>query len=559
MTGDAKTIALLSAGIALASAMHFWTRDAAPAGRHDGFWAEPLVRFQPGRPMSIEVRRGADRTALSSDGRSWRVESPFNSAADAETAMRLVDALAFTRPSAVYSDAELAEFGRSKADYGLDRSALEIVATQSGGGERVVRFGSSLPGADGVFASVAGEDCVYILPSTVKAAADLAPVDFRDRNLCQAEPGEIDSFDMKLGKGAFMRLRREGGMWKRIDAGTQSAQGSPAASVAAESVLAAVCGLKADSFVWPAGASGEPASATPSLLAGYGLDADSAVSVVLRKRSGPEIRLVFGKEAAPGRVFCLAQHDSAIAVAPMSAKTALESAAFSDERLFPVPYSSIVRFAVSGGGCDCSAVKDADGGWRLVSPVEAPADREIAELVAANIAALKTQDAAGNGVRVSPGAGIEPVEVAREAVFGSLRPEDLRSKEVLSVSAGDVRRLVARMDKTARRVVVEALPETSLLSPLMAARVARLKADAEEMKRFGLDDPIFALDIDFKGEGVARKYVLFGSRDGQGCRYATVGASGTVFAVPERTVEALEALAGGGEGDGRETGARAAD
>ena len=30
MTGDAKTIALLSAGIALASAMHFWMRDAVP-------------------------------------------------------------------------------------------------------------------------------------------------------------------------------------------------------------------------------------------------------------------------------------------------------------------------------------------------------------------------------------------------------------------------------------------------------------------------------------------------------------------------------------------------
>ena len=332
--------------------------------------------------------------------------------------------------------------------------------------------------------------------------------------------------------------------------------------------LSKITSAAADSFVWPVGASNETEHVSTALLAGYGLDPDTAVTVTLKDLDGADCRVSFGKEAQDGKVYALAHGDTAIVTLPASLKTLAEqdAALFTDLRLFPSDSRSVGTFSLLDHDVLYAFVRGKDGGWSLESPIVARADNESVDAVLSRVLSLSASDSvpADEGIAVSLSTNSAKAVVSRESVFGALAPEDLRSKEIMKIDPTLVKRVV-RIDGaegdgpvsvvfdrerkiwTVEKGVTDAVPnqkgvESVLLSvnPLTALKVEKLKVLAADLDDYGLDKPFLTLAIDQEVDAAVRRNIMVGKRT-KGGRFATIGASDAVFVISDEVLERLSA------------------
>lgn len=512
-----------------------------------------LVNSDDGELDGISVERaGKTVFRLARDG-AWRIVEPFQAMADTRKVLMLSDALTASRVKERYTRAELEAFGRDREDYGLDAEDGVKVAAVRGGVKSVVSLGVATASGDGVFASVEGDPLVYIAETNILAAVSAGADSFRERAVCPGGAADVDSFDLRRGKGRLSRFFRENGVWKR-----ESPAGGPALVASAAKIdefLSIMGSAEATSFAWPAGAKGEPSTATSTLLASYGLDGDDAVVVTLHSPGAADRQIAFGRSAGDGSVYVLAQDSGAVLVAASSLKDAAASGDFQDSRLFPFDPKRISRISLSGAGETYLVARDGENRWRFDSPVSAPCDRSAAEAFLAKLLSLSEDDRdEQSGISVSVLADAPAAKVSPDALFGDMAIEDLRSREILRIAPGDVRRVTSSFSgansesvavvrdrdlgtwkvessvrpAAASREAVEAL--LSALDPLRAAKTVKLKATRADLRSCGLDNPVCTVSIDLAGEGAPRRNILLG-RSAQGGRFAATGAADSVFVI----------------------------
>ena len=377
----------------------------------------------------------------------------------------------------------------------------------------------------------------------------------------------------RKARGTFSRcgaeppaaFSREEGSWTAAKPGEKPA---PASSVRIREFLSALASAEAIDFAWPTGAEGEPASATATLLAGYGLDPDSALAFTFRGAGRQDAQVAFGKDAGDGRAFALVQNGAAVALVDSRLRE-LAASDFLDPRLFPCDASSVSRVSVSCGGVECLLSKDAGGAWRLESPVAAPADAAAVRAFIDAALALKAADRydGKDAVRISLSTNSAPVSVRREAVFAGRRPEDFRSLSVFPAKSGAPRRLSALPAGAAAPTVVAAGPaqdapwivesapvpsqpvQTNIaavvaaLQDLEASEIVSLKTPRAALAKYGLEKPVLVLGADFPSgdpSAPSRKNIMLGAKASDGRRYATLGAFDAVFAISSADAEILE-------------------
>ena len=420
-----------------------------------------------------------------------------------------------------------------------------------------VSFGIDTPSSNGVYAVVEGSGSVCVVPAAVFAAADLSAAAFRARAVFPLGAESVASFDVKRPGEQPLSFERGGSGWK-----TQEGQ---SAADKVDAFLTLLSAAEAKSFVWPVGSSNEATSVSASLLSGYGLDPDSAITVSLRCGDGEDRRVSFGAAADDASVYALVQNGGAVVTVDAALRDAVLQvpAKLSDSRPFPLEASAVAAFAVADGDVTCALAREQDGAWRLESPVAAPADAKAAEALLHRILALSAADAGdgGDAVSVSVGTNSEAVAVSRRRLLGDMRLEDLRSREVLAVDPALVTRLVSSTagqkpvsvvysrERTAwspesaegNAVADEAAIAKVLaaLNPLRASGVVALKASAADLGRYGLDRPALTLAVDRGGEGMVRRNVLVGGKAPDGGRYATVGSADAIFTIPRETMKLL--------------------
>lgn len=502
-------------------------------------------------------RNGAVESVLARTG-SWRLVEPFAASVDEAVVKKLVDALAYAPIGESLGDQELLKLNRTRADFGLESPRVRV-RVRAGSGETVVSFGSSTPSGAEVYAAVEGVAAVYAVPSNTFAAVDVPPSGFRRRTLFTSGEESVVSFDVKRG-GEFLSFRREGEGWKML----QPTEG-PASATNVKKLLLDVVSASAVGFVWPVGASNEVNEASAALLASYGLDPESAVTVTLKGADGADRRISFGSEASEGLVYALVHNGSAIVTVDRALKdlASLGNSAFSDTRLFPYEPSQVTGLSLVDGGVSCLLAKGEDGFWRMDAPVSAPAETASVETLLSSVLALRGADADEDGVEVSVSPGDRKVRVARDALGVGFRLEDLRSLEILRIDPSSVRRLAVTgadvnkssaivYDRDRRAWNVESSTVSGTVSepavarvlaavaPLRAARVVKLKVSANDLSGYGLDTPLFTVAIDLEREDAIRRNILVGDRTDDG-RFATVGASDAVFVLPETVVDDLSA------------------
>ena len=544
---------LLAACVFLAGVHAFLYLNGARTGR--------ILRRMVLAPLAdgateVSVLRDGVKTVLSKASGSWRIAEPFSAEAEQQVVLRLLDALAFAPVEEVMSESELAKLGRDRRDFMLQTPRIMVEALGVHGSVRIA-FGSATPAGDGVYAMVDGVRSVFIVGTNVLSSADMSADGFRRRAVFDSMFAEAQAFDVKRGKGAFMRVLRTREGWRMV----QPAD-SPVSAERVGHFLDGLSKLKAQSFVWPSGATNEPAAASLALLSGFGLDSDNAVTVSVRFPAGSQQTVSFGKSAGAGLVYALVQNGSAVVTLDSSvrARIVAETDAFVDSRLFPLKADAIDTLLLADGDERILLAKNGHGDWRLDEPVAAPADSDAVASLLARVVTLRAEDRDPAGIRVSVASNMPSVSVSREAILSCVSLVRLRSLDVMAVAPVDVRRVVlspfgggsvsvirgdAERDWHIETSPVpgvadsEAVEElVAALNPLRALSVEKLRARAADLGSYGLETPRWVISVDSRREGDVRRNLLIGDKT-VGGRYATLGATDAVFVLPEATVERL--------------------
>ena len=554
---NAKSIIILLTIIAVAAALDYFVYFGK--GPSSTSKRTTLVDFQS-EAASVRIERvGSPAVVLDRGLGGWRLTDPFASGADEQAVMKLVDVLTQTPVVEVISDSELLKLGRTRADFSLEEPVLTVTLT--GMDKSVCRFmfGSATPTQDGVYASVEGVDAVFILGKPAFSFVDVRPDDLRQRSLLPLGGAWVTSFEIKREGIPLLEFLRTGAGW---NVGSEKASSQKITEFIDDLTTAS-----AVSFVWPVGSSNETDHATSSLLAGYGLDPDSAVTVTLNDINGKSRRLSFGKEADDGNVYALVQNGNAIVTVPSKLRdfARQDPVMFTDSRLFPVEARSVNGFSVSSDGSLYSLVRDKDGKWGLESPVVAPADQEASDALLSLILSLSPADVVKeNGVAVSVLTNMSKVLIPRERILGKRTFEDLRSREMLKIDAPLVKRIVStvggktpktasvvydrerrqwNLDTEADGVAVNVKGVESVLSvinPLTAVRIEKLAVVAADLDDYGLDTPFLTVAIDQDSDETIRRNILIGKKT-RGGRFATIGSSDAIFVISDATVSRLSA------------------
>ena len=393
----------------------------------------------------------------------------------------------------------------------------------------------------------------FISPTDSLSDAEM----LRRRSLFLGGPEAVSAFDIKRGAGSMLSFSRSGDVWKM--------DGAVAAPQKVSKFLADLTAASAAGFVWPVGASNEDVRASAALLAGYGLDPESAVTVTLKGAGGAGRQVSFGKAADGASVYALVQNGGAIVTVPAALKDAAAQDAmmFTDSRLFPVEARSVAFVSLSDGSTVYALARGDGGNWRLESPISAAADSPAVEAMLARILALSPADADADGVGVALSTNSVAVRVSRRSVMdGGF--EQLRSREMLRIDPKEVRRIVRTRggaDSRPTAVVysrdrrawnVESAGAATAVSvsgietvlaaicPLMAERVVKLKVPASDLDAYGLGNPHLTIAVDQERDDAVRRNILIGAST-DGGRFATVGSSDAVFVVSDAVVDALSA------------------
>ena len=518
-----------------------------------------LLPFPDDAVSLIEISRGGVVESVLTHTGSWRLVEPFAGSVDEAVVLKLLDALAYAPLDDSLGDQELLRLGRTRADFGLESPRL-AVRIRAGASEAAISFGSPTPSASGVYAAIDDVRAVFVVPSNTFAAVDVPASGFRRRTLFTSGEESVASFDVKRGAGEFMRFRRDGDGWLMV----QPTEG-PASLTKIKKLLSDVMSASAVDFVWPVGGSNEVAEASDALLAGYGLGAESAVTLTLKGTDGSDRRISFGSDAGEGRVYALVHNGAAVVTVDAALKDLVSpgNSALADTRLFPYETSQVSGMSIVDDGVACMLAKNEDGTWRLDSPISAAASSTAVDSLLSAVLALRGGDTDENGVEVSISADERKVRVSRAALGPGFRLENLRSLEILKIDPASVRRLsvtgsgtngtesvVYDRDRRAWSVEVSSVKGTvsengvarvlGVVNPLEAGRIVKLKVSADDLGGYGLEKPRLTVAIDLEREDAIRRNILVGDATDGGC-FATVGASDAVFVLPESAVYDLSA------------------
>lgn len=509
---------------------------------------------------AISIERPGEPLLAISRGDRWSMTKPFAVAADEQAILRLIDTFTSSSIEDVLLETELLKLGRTRDDFGFAEPCATISFSNS---DRCFTYqlGERTPSSNSVYVAKTGLDAVLVVPARVLDLVS-APADaFRERVIFPYDPDFVLGFDVKLANAPLLALVREGENWQ-VDGGVAS-------GVKVREFLSQIADANAIEFLWARDAATAQEGLSNARLSAYGLDAETALVVVFHCLDGSDQRILLGHDVGSDETYALVHNGNAVVTVPSSLKSALlqGSHTFADSRLFPVEESAVTSFSIQADDKTYLLARDADGSWRLDSPIVAPAAPEVVSAILGRLVSLTPRDFALEGLKVSVSTNLSSCLVSPTAVLGDACLEDLRSREILSIDPARVRRLVltpqAKSERPAETVAYsrerrawdieseEASPRTAdengihrvlaALAPLRAERIVAISATVADLRKYGLENPFCTLAIDQEKEGAVRRNVLIGSEDGKNGRFATVGSSEAVFILSKKTVSDLTA------------------
>lgn len=528
-------------------------------------WQKPNARALQNKTLvdptaeitSITISRPGEPSVVLMKGDRWLLTAPYGGDVNERIVLRMLDAFAYQTIGDVLPESEVIKLGRTKEDFELVEPRLTVVLASDNDATEI-SFGSDTPITNSVYALRGKSSTILAVPREVFDAANIRPDALRNRAVFTHAPESITGFDVKRPGEPPISFTNDDGIWK---------VGSSVASIArTQELLSLILDARANEFIWPIGVTNESDVASASVLSGYGLDSETALTVNLRCLDGIDRRLLLGNEVGSGETYALVHGGAAVVTLDSRLKVAATQSlqAFMDKRLFPIEDSAVKSFSLVDGDLAFSLARTDAGTWRLDSPLSAPADSDAVRTLLERILALTPADQTANGVKVTVSAELPTVSVYAKSVIAGQRLEDLRSREILKLDSTLIKRLVST-PKDGRPVSVVYQRERrvwsgeehaegadssvndrnvasilSELSSLKAERIVSLKVLGSELSQYGLESPRYTLSVDQDRTEAVRRNILIGDET-EGGYFATVGSAEAVFVLSQRTVDVITA------------------
>lgn len=534
--------------------------------------AHTLIARNALLPMSREdivgmtIETDSKETIRIIKGRRWTITKPYSAYADNRQIAYLLDAFMLPLVQNSIDVQALSKLRKSRSDFGLDVPRARVVFDDVSGANRTCLLGDLTPNGKGIYVAIEGEEAIYVVDSRIWEGVNRPLNDYRSKSLFANEIHEQPTaFDVRIGQRSFSRFSLKQGVWSCENEAVQL--GSRASGSRIERYLRVLSDATVSSFVWPTGASNESPVASASLLAGYGLDAESATTVTLKFPYSIDEQVSFGAPVSSNLVYALVQNGSAIACVSVDLLNQTSSSSFIDRSLYPFDREMITYLNIVDGDVSYTIAKTQPGTWQLVSPIAAPANNSVVDSLLSRLISLEIPVGEDKGepvigVTLKTGKGAEPaIHIPRSKLLTDVSLDDLRSCEILSFEPSEVVRLVVSRAGTSEvstavynserrdwsmkpalegtRVDMQAIAAIlAELHPLKAVRIEKLKVSPNDLKAYGLEHPRASLGIDVKSPGVLRRNILIGNEVEDGV-YATVGSADAIFVLPTRTVRAF--------------------
>lgn len=484
-----------------------------------------------GRPLRIELVR---------IGGKWRLSSPMDAEADAETVNGIMDAVVFAEPQDSLSCRDMATLGRTMRDFGLASPRVSVTLAGDGVCETYA-FGRETAAGGEVYVRQEGFDFVFTVHSRALEALVRPAGEFRRRNLFSFIPGDVVDIGMKKAGEPLSKITRSGGGWRLCEP-----LYAPADRKVADGLLNAICSARIVSY----------ARRGEAMRVGLGVD-DGGYVLTVRSSLGGIEKVVFGSAAGTNEVWALSPEGAVVKVSSALLETCRDcQQTLEDTRVFPVDASSVTSISVSEGfPAYMLSRRDASDAWRLVSPVDAPADAANAERMLAKVLAIRGIDVISvgtNSLSVTVGTATTnfPVCVlSADFLPDGMRLADLRDRLLIRCPAEKVKRVrvgtAAGVEWEMRGGVALRNGEEShglfelLSNGIVAEGVETVMLRKEDFSRCGFDRPSYTIAFELDDAESALRTLLLGDAAPGGGRFATIGGSDAAFILSAATVSTL--------------------
>ena len=330
-----------------------------PVSRPDG--GTETVRYD-----RLVVKAKGETTELARlPDQSWVLTRPLKTAADVQTAEGIVSALQFAR---IRSTVEEKPTPEDLHRFGLDKPAVEVVASAEGVPPLTVRLGVENPFDASAYLQVEGDPKVYAVDGSTRSSLDKGTFDLRDRDVLAVRDLGVTRIEVH-GKSHDWAVGRDPGQPYAFVRPTKEDADTPAIS----GWLSSLRSTKATKYLQD----------TPAERKRTGVEKPMVEAIFQRGTTETvRVRLAAGK-ADSDPVYALRedQYGSVLAEVPRSALAALDKspAELRDRTVLHAKAEDVSRIRIGTG--DQALVlereRPADGGpetWHLRAPTDAVAD-----------------------------------------------------------------------------------------------------------------------------------------------------------------------------------------
>lgn len=395
---------------------------------------------------TVGLERGGVRTEFVRKGESWFLQEPVRARANGPKVERIVATLETLRRQDTITREQRDQRGLNLADYGLQDPSWRLFVETATGRAESLHLGGRTPFGDTVYGRIDRDDTVFTLPGSILGLFpdDLAVL--RDRAVLYGTPANTERIDIHRHHAGFLQLVRRKSEWV-----VQQPLATKADAAAVRKLLDALFGLRVATFHWDAepedGGDAETAARHEMTRRGQfetaGLAEDAARLKITVWTEGDRLGqdLFIGTDVAgtDNRSFARRGGVDAVYTVPADIIEACSRPVdtFRNRTVFYNAPADIGFIRLQQGDNLLELERlTANGaaGWRLRSPLRAPADPEAVQALVKRLLELKVATFLGNSEPAGTSKADEP---SMRITLARASPADAGAEPAAPVSAAN--------------------------------------------------------------------------------------------------------------------------
>jgi hypothetical protein len=220
-----NTLILLVVAAALGAYVYFVEAKRTPAAEPGPGGSTPEARVKvfdkldSGKIDDLTIKGSAgEQTHLKKTGNAWQIVEPVQSPVDETEVTGLV-----TNLGTMEADRTVDDNPKDLAKYGLAQPRVELAFTAGDKTPRKLLIGAKTPTGGGLYAKLANDNKVILIPAYLESTFDRTTFQLRDKSILKIDRDKVDSFEIATaasgsGKtatpGVTMKFAKQGESWK---------------------------------------------------------------------------------------------------------------------------------------------------------------------------------------------------------------------------------------------------------------------------------------------------------------------------------------------------------